>query len=425
MSSNWDLDLCLDIAGIPVIPFRFFVSPKPSHARSDPVSFPRFCHLPLEIQTEIVSLCDLPTLFQLIHTSSHIRAVSLKPFQKCLKELWYYNEVTHTGHYYAAELIGRVLHCPEFARHITQIEISFRLSSWNLLAISLLGKVSDKARKYWKKIQDLYPSVTKVVFSGMMENILSGGDPPSAANRAPHSCYDLLEIVVREAPAHITPLIALADRSGNPYQLWQCTNSPESSAKVTWVLLQPSWAPKRTIIPARKLSPGLIQDVVRRDRKHWFWNLELKGLMHLAVQSYRRYAPEASLECAHPGCDAKFTSWGSWDDHIKEKCTKSFKRRGMRPSRHVPEDVGVVFQQRRARVEQLHAGMVLLKDKFLDTCGPSHSEKRMQFEALLPVLLEEQGLLLPERGDSLDVLDSLEFIHGMYTGKYPGDSQEN
>ncbi|KAL3487832.1 hypothetical protein BJX62DRAFT_240666 [Aspergillus germanicus] len=426
MSSSWDLDLCLDISGIPVIPFHFFVSPKPAPVLSNPVLFPRFSYLPLEIQTEIVNWCELPTLFQLIHTSSHIRAISLKPFQKCLGELWYYTEVTRADtDGYATQLMARGCHCPDFARHITQIELSFRLSGWELLGRHLSGKIRERARMFWKRIGDLFPSVSKVVLSGMMEDILSGGKPPTAASRAGNSCYNFLELVVREAPRHITPRIALADGDGNPYQLWQCTVPTEVGHKGAWELLESSWAPKRTVIPARRLSQGLIQDIMTQHRKHWFWTLESKGLMQLTIESYRQYSPEDSFECAHEGCQAKFTFWENWEDHVRVRCAKSLKRREMRPSRHVPEEARVVLQHRRARVEKLHADMVLLKDKFLDQCGASHTEKRMQFEALLPALLEEQGLFLPEKGDSLDSLDSLEFIHRMYTEKHPGESQEN
>jgi hypothetical protein len=256
----------------------------------------------------------------------------------------------------------------------------------------------------------------------MMDDILSGGKPPTAASRAGNSCYNFLEFVVREAPTHITPLIALADGYGNPHQLWQCTGRIGAGDKAAWELLQLSWAPKRTVIPTKKLSPGLIQDIITQHRKHWFWALESKGLMQLTIESYRRYSPEASLECAHEGCEAKFTFWENWEDHVRVRCTKSLKLREIRPSKQAPEDVKVVLQHRRVRVQQLHADVVLLKNNLLGRCGLSHTEKRRQFEALLPALLEEQGLFLPGDGTTLD---SLEFTHHMYSGERPGGSKEN
>ncbi|KAJ0422975.1 hypothetical protein BJY00DRAFT_310576 [Aspergillus carlsbadensis] len=421
---SWDLDLCLDIAGVPVTPFHYFV--YPSTATVPPVrnaaSFPRFTQLPLEIQSEIVHWCDLPTLFQLIHTSSRIRAISTKAFYRRLSQLWCYIEVTRPNRHDAIpQLTGRAFHCPEFARHITKLELSFRMSYWEMLSHSPNYNAPEKARMLWKWTQDLFPSVREVVLSGVMDDILVGGTPPTAPDRRRNSPYNSIEVVLREAPPHISALIALADRFGNPYQLWDWTGETERDGKA-WVLLESSWTPKRVIIPARKLSPGVLRDLVTQDRKYWFWTVELKGLQQLTFGSYLRYAPETGIECAHAGCDAKFPLREDWDDHITTRCTFSAGLRQVRPSRHTPEGIKVVLAQRRTRAEHLHDQFTSLKKGFLDKCGEPHTDKREQFYACLPALLEEQRLSLPEHEDTLD---SFEFTHQMYTGKHPVGSQKN
>ncbi|PVH95208.1 hypothetical protein DM02DRAFT_601229, partial [Periconia macrospinosa] len=52
------------------------------------IYFPKYTHLPVELQLRVVELCDKQTLFQLMHTSQHLRTLAKKLFFSD-REAWY------------------------------------------------------------------------------------------------------------------------------------------------------------------------------------------------------------------------------------------------------------------------------------------------------------------------------------------------
>ncbi|KAL3464823.1 hypothetical protein BJX64DRAFT_253827 [Aspergillus heterothallicus] len=417
----WDLDRCLDTAGAPITPFHYFVSPTSGFQLPNLCSFPRFLQLPLEIQLEVCRFCNLSTLYRLVQTSSHMRALAKKLLLSELQQIWYHVEIssTNTGGYIKQEL-ARALHCPQFASIITKIELSVRFADWQILGATESFTTVDKARRFWRHVQDLFPLVKEVVLSGIMDDILVNGTPPDSADRSPVSNYPLIETYIRESPPHLVPLIALVNRSGNPYQLWRVT-AKSGSKQAFWTLVQPSWDPKRAIIPVRKLSPGLLRDTVRRRRDQWFWNLERKGVSKLRRESHIRYAPSTGIDCCNSTCNVTVSTPEEWEEHVASRCPVLFGLHKMPLSRYTPDDVVMVLESRRARIDRLYDSSQRLREDLREKWGNPISERRQQIYKLLPELFKKQNLYLPEQGFTST---SLEFIHQMYTRRLESLNQE-
>ncbi|KAF2274546.1 uncharacterized protein EI97DRAFT_468725 [Westerdykella ornata] len=117
---NWDVETSLDGE----LRIRF-----PDYVRSGEKSqaeFPQFSKLPIEIQYRMISFCDTPSLFQLMHVSSAIR--------KEAKRYFWSNPVAWFrvwGIFLdAAELLGRTMDDVGFLAHIQQIEITVEDVLW-------------------------------------------------------------------------------------------------------------------------------------------------------------------------------------------------------------------------------------------------------------------------------------------------------
>jgi hypothetical protein len=105
--------------------------------------------LPLEIHRKIFRVCDTPTLFHLIHTSSYTRQECLQLFWKFRDDNTWYRPENSTKIFFKQHPI--VYDCPEFASHITQVEITLSFVSF------------DRKQKFWRKFQNIFPSAPRVV----------------------------------------------------------------------------------------------------------------------------------------------------------------------------------------------------------------------------------------------------------------------
>jgi hypothetical protein len=113
-----DFNLHYTVHGEPCVPFKLYV--KPELTGSSCSAFPQFCLLPVEIQLRVIYFCDSSTLFQLMQTSSIMRAEAKKLFWS-YPNAWYCVDGTWL---YDAGYTGDTEHDIDFLACVKQLDVS-------------------------------------------------------------------------------------------------------------------------------------------------------------------------------------------------------------------------------------------------------------------------------------------------------------
>lgn len=317
MSSPWahklpagmtDLKLGFGEDGLPITHFNRFVYPQPWPNGSLPESFHRFMDLPLEIHVLVLRHCDTPSLFHLLHTCSYLRRESLKLFWDPEENLWYQSE---RGLETFMKPFFPIYDCPDFTFRITQIEIPISWFSWAI-------PMTNNYREFWTKLQEEYPLVRNVILSG----------PPVGSKEMPPRAdeYSATSELVKLAPSNLNVFVALLPRSNtSPMQcslsntglmhcsLWRVGTEPH------WRLVKEIWNPMRVYLPFRKVSPGMLRDLLSVERYEIAEGHERGGTTWLSMQTYACYSDNPSeIDCPDTECHSKFPNLDQWMKHIIE-----------------------------------------------------------------------------------------------------------
>ncbi|PLB44818.1 hypothetical protein P170DRAFT_512960 [Aspergillus steynii IBT 23096] len=290
---SWDLNLCMKPSETPIVPFFYYVSPQPDQLPSPSLPIEPcdgFFTLPLEIHQMVFELCDPPTLFPLMHTCSYTRRQCSNLFWRSLRNVCFQLEPMDSvwdGQFCL------LYHCPSFASHVTQIDISLNLDQ--------MSSTKDVRQGFWDRIRELFPSVSKVVLTcpNHIPNLLAGDIV---------TLHAAMALVFNLAPPGITPLITLEELDTTV--LWSIDSQGD------WHAAEDPWTPLRVLLPPKKLPPGILSDFIRA----WqitsliFWGQ--LGLRWLRRETYARFPTNGQIMCPAYNCDHTFRDRQSWRRHI-------------------------------------------------------------------------------------------------------------
>jgi hypothetical protein len=423
---SWKLDLSLTNRGAPVTAFSLAVAlqsqPQPTLR---PRTFHAFTSLPVELQLQIFHACDGPTLFQLIHTTSHIRNLTLPLFWNTFsKTTWYSINTLSIGY---AHLFGitYIAHDESFAKKITQVEIDISRGLFEFRG-ERGAFDADKARRFWAMLRELFPTVEKVVLAGLVDP--NSVQLPSYADeeeeeedQGPFGPYNnvvvenpdhaIIRGVLQLAPPDIEALASFpVDEHASSVQLWgiDAASNSEEGAK-TWRLVDRSWNPQRLLLPARKTwSPGPVGEYLTMERLMQLCSLERNGLTWLRHKTHVKFpASQRGIQCPNRGCRAMFQVRNAWEwhvrvcigddyyvdedygDELRQQCAARFL------SRRTPQHVRDVLHARLKRIMAMDARWRALLRKLKREAGEDGSEEREVFrEAFLNQMEADGGVAL-------------------------------
>lgn len=404
-------DLCVDHHGREHIPFKYFVRPTILPSSKVSTSFTCFPRLPVEIQLQVYDVCDGSTLFNLMHTCSDMRKEASKRFW-AHKDTWYSCSDD-------TAFSGRIQHpiiqyCPEFASRITQVEIHFirihmAFPSDEMDPISgPRTTTADKARAFWARVQSIFPSVQTLVMTGLRSY---DGFPLVPSNSEYETSAPVIETAISYAPSTIRVLVAqeyfrTPERGQLPVSdLWRV----DPSSKSPWQLVQSSWTIQRILLPKRHcltFPVGTMLEILASNHPS---ALELWGLQHLRLESYRRYLPPGSpwrcvSSAASYDCDATFAEQSDWEEHIYKNAHSrhDFSRDSLhlfRLCEHTPAEEKTAIEARCKRFTQECEDITVLRDKIRDAYGPCDSEQRRRF---LDHLYSDEQPVRPAPGECVE-----------------------
>ncbi|KAL3490238.1 hypothetical protein BJX62DRAFT_238377 [Aspergillus germanicus] len=424
---SWTLDLSLTNRGVPVTAFSLAVALQPQpQPTPKPRTFYAFTNLPVELQLQILRSCDGPTLFQLIHTTSHIRSLTLPLFWNTFsKNTWYSINTLSIGYAPFFE-ITYIAHDESFAKNIAQVEIDIFRGLFEFRGESGAFD-ADKGRRFWAMLRDLFPTVEKVVLAGLVD--ADSAQPPLYADEEEEGPFGPYNNVVVENPDHaiIRGVLQLApqgieafvsfpvDEHADSVQLWgiYAGANPENGAKA-WRLVDGSWNPQRLLLPARRnWPPGPVGEYLMMERLMAISSLERNGLEWLRHETHVKFpASQRGIACPNWGCKAVFQERDAWEwhvrvcigddyyvdedygDELRQRCAARFL------SRRTPQHVRDVLHARLKRVMAMDARWKALMRKLKREAGEEGSEERDMFQKMFLDQMEAGGgLTLGEEGE--------------------------
>lgn len=382
-------------------PFSYFVTPMPGLSTLNRSWFPRFSDLPPDIELEVYDSCNAPTLFQLMHTNSRIRAETLKRFW-AKSDFWYCCTDTWWERY-KAKRIGLIVHCPIFASQITQVEICFaRIEiQFRYNPYEEEGKrasVESKARFFWDGVQNSFPSLRRIVLAGPVPSHSSELPGESDDDEKNDDSYSTIARLVRQAPSNITVFVGIERgdngcASGQCYRLWRVG----AASKSAWQVVEESWTPKRVLLPYKKLYNDPLKKYEIMLRKERLLNLEVRGLLWLRLQTYLQCPPGPMAKCPYPGC--KPIDRGEWERHIDRPSHRAVSRNYFDdPSRYcddTPAEVVMNLRRKQERIDGIREDVRQIWLQLRDDWGEENSEKRTRFENTFFAQMKTENYLAP------------------------------
>jgi hypothetical protein len=405
----WDLNICIESHDKVLVPFHYYIKPKPQLILPPlPCTFP-FFRLPIDLQLIIYEHCDAPTLFQLMRTCSRSRRVATKLFwDDTFTNSWYYcPDRWLFEHRIRTYTFTR--HCSEFALRITNIEIDLiRLE----LRFGEDGEDRDehfrastaiKAKEFWAKVERVFTSVKRIVLTGCA---------PRRPNPPPHGVsdedYACIETVLHYAPAYINVYIAFVafpnrERNRPPRNtLWQVLGGSQPA----WRVLDPDWKPTRVLLPDRKWTVSPLGDFQTFNQRLHSAILEMRGIQWLMIESYARYAMQDVIHCPRLDCSVTFKKKDLWKQHLSESGHGRFDIRRQSEwdpmlelfcYKHTPELEKRAIGARQQRLDTRYLEATKIQRRIGYGWGAPGSEQRRLFEQELTAQMQEERLYTTEQ----------------------------
>ncbi|KAF2868030.1 hypothetical protein BDV95DRAFT_501759 [Massariosphaeria phaeospora] len=318
---NWGLEL--GYYDEPHIRFSNYVRDEPRCPWITLSDFPQFPTLPVELQFNVISLCEIPTLFQLMQVSRAIRAEAKKYFWSD-PDAW---NCVRASLLVNGGLPGHTFHEMDYLVHVQHLEIEFDDCVQDDLCDSqaLLGSQTDpwlepsvelrkRISSFWQTVQRTFPRLTRISVS---EHTLRQSTDPLPPG---------LMTVLSMCPAGISAFASFLQRGKDNLHpikrtLWRGKGGKNNSPANEWEEINPTWTRKSITPPPKQFCGpvGMLQSVTYqfhcrfrpKDRASRFLLLE-------AIERHHFDGRHVPIDCFEPGCGARFDLPGQWTLHALE-----------------------------------------------------------------------------------------------------------
>lgn len=315
-----DLKLHTTDEGELLVPFTRYVSQSEQTHRSSLTLF-QFPDLPEELQLHIIGLCDVPTLFQLMHTSSRVRAEAEKLYFSS-SDAWF---CVDAGWILRGCYAGDTLYDTKFLPFIEQLEIQLRWMNedyWtsnhhcygdqpeDVQAI-LVDRLEERIREFWQNIRTRFPRVKRVT---LCESYLRTRSelPPDIFRKLAHLCTPDKEVLFSFLKAQKRRDLR-AERS-----IWQRTkNTKNVSAVREWTEIPPQ-NKIRVVLPNKLFSGFLGAYENQRYKRYLHYQHEYTTFVMLAaaIEAHHFNGHHDPFRCPTPECEAEFNQPGEFTTHV-------------------------------------------------------------------------------------------------------------
>ncbi|XPS77840.1 hypothetical protein M3J09_009865 [Ascochyta lentis] len=318
-----DLKLHTTDEGELLVPFTRYVLQSEQTRRSS-LAFLRFPDLPEELQLHIIGLCDVPTLFQLMHTSSRVRAEAEKLFFSS-PDAWFCVDADWIlrGCY-----AGDTLYDTRFLPFIEQLEIRLRWMNEDYwmsnhhcygdqpeeVQAMPADRLEERMQEFWQNIRTHFPRVKRVT---LCESYLRTRSelPPDIFRKLAHLCTPNIEVLFSFLKAQKRRDLR-AERS-----MWQQIKKIKHvSAIREWTEIPPQ-VKIRVILP-NKLFSGFLGAYENQRYKHYLhFQHEYTTFVMLtaAIEAHHFNGHHDPFQCPAPECEAQFDQPGEFTTHVIEE----------------------------------------------------------------------------------------------------------
>jgi hypothetical protein len=325
--------------------FHQLVCPAPD-STAPGVSFHQYIELPAELQLRVLELCDAPTLFQLMHTSRHLRAEAKKLFFSNQKT-WYYLSADSLLEGCPAESIYDI----EFLACVEQLDLECSGATEDCLT----GRMRDMAywaevqlefdeKDFWQIVRRLFPRVKRVILSQESRSPLDK-DPVAC-------CYQkLAQACPQDIDVSICATETEEDAVGRRRKrvCWRLRAGQEDvDAGTTLERDELLKSPLMPVVPPQKACRGRVGKFLRSAA---LWN-KLNGQcfavpMHRAAAVEKHYFEKQyePFSCSLTNCDAWFEQPDQYTTHLL--ATRHGKEE------EAPGQFETVFTENSKRLERL------------------------------------------------------------------------
>jgi len=321
-----DWDLGMNWGGEKRVFFPAYVRHRDGNNTSNPspTEFSSFERLPTELQLRILSCCSIPTLWQLMRTSSMLRIESSKLF-------WGHPDASFlmSGHWIiGGGYPGRTCLDLTFLAYVQNVEIEYSCLHYWLwpkqeakASFRLEDVQQDIVAGFWSKLKKRCPAAKRVVFN---QNLMLC-DVMEEVEKVP-LC---LEVLLRASPKDIVAEAVIMQTRGEgenwKTDLYSYREKPQwrnvyfrPLGDGGWEYLDATTRNNTVLVPGR-LFRGLVgqfeKDSFVLDRiifqERAFWPLVIEALDRHHFDNGKSNA----FECPKPECSVRFTKAGEWTIH--------------------------------------------------------------------------------------------------------------
>jgi hypothetical protein len=307
------------------MPFMDYVQSDTSQSK-DPANSPSlvpFLGLPYDIKLLVYQACDMPTLFRLMHTSPAIREDAEQAFWSH-QIPWYVTDNTWLRNEYGYP--GSMLHCPDFASRVQQVEVQFtsleedfyhdQSGEIDTTATGVSRVISNKrlltleqqAQEFWQAFQQNFPAARRVVLNNTARR-MKGDSIPHAFKAVVTACSYDLDIRV-----------ALADHLTDEFRE-ECQKNVYKLNGSTWELIKQDWTNDRIQLPPKKFSGpvGNYQQILWREKVQLSRSDAIRfARIQLLENLHFNETHDSFFDCPDSGCRTRLEKRkGEWSRHVK------------------------------------------------------------------------------------------------------------
>jgi hypothetical protein len=359
---------------------HFYQHIRPMNSATSEASFHQYTRLPVELQIRVLQLCDAPTLFQLMHTSRHLRTEAKKLFFSDQKT-WY--RLSMKDYFINCSCPGESIYDVDFLACIQQLDLKCdtTFDDWLPDEACKRGHTGEELRNmnveqesacmkdFWQTVQRLFPRVKRVILSSDTATIHDEPPVDRCYQKLAQMCPQGIEVsfygVEKEKERE-----AISHRRQRAW--WRLrTGQEDAGTGITLKQERHFEAPVTIVIPPQKVHRGQIGAFIKSNTL-WsnFHGQRFAARMHqaAAVEKYYFEGRHKPFSCSKVDCDTWFEKPEQYTTHLLAT--------GHGEDEAAPGQFKTLFVENAKRIEQLQEDCNRAHRCFWDWWGDYDTEKR-------------------------------------------------